>query len=437
MGLEKHFLPADPGARRRRDRWLLWLGLLVLALLAARAVRKDAGVLENNQAFGARFVAGEDPYFDPTSGRRMHGPYPPSYVLICAPLSRLPTRAARLVWVLVQCLALAGLYPLMRRRLRLSWPALEPHASVVYAAALLLVSRYLLRDMAAGGGNLLYSALAVGGLELALAGAQRWAGLPIALGLVLKPNLALLLVFFALSGRWRALVSALAIAAVLFWLPAATYGPARYAELASRWGRDVVAFARVDDLHDSRAVPEGMPPAKEAMNQNLREAVFRLLRDPGDSGAADVHFGHATAAQAAWVGRGLALLLFAAAAWTAFRARGPTAEWHAAMGFIALSLLLSPVTWKAHSVALLPAFFGAVAEAGARRRGGLLTAFLVAYYLACDVLSEEVVGKSAKNLLQAWSIVTWANVAVFAVLLMLARSAGGGGTRTRAATDRR
>jgi len=289
MNVKERLLPRDPSAQRRRDRVLLALALLALAVLAVRAVRKDAGVLVNNQAFGARFLAGQDPYFDPALGRRMHGPYPPSYVIVCAPLALLPTVAARLVWILAQGAALALFFQLLRRRLRLSWPALEPHASVVFAGALLLVSRYVLRDTAAGGGNLLYAVLALSGLELAFSGAELRSGLPLALGLVLKPNLAPLLLLLALRRRWRAVASALGIAALLFWLPAPFYGPARYADLAHRWVADVAAFARLDELHDSRAVPPGMPPAEKAMNQCLREAVYRLMRPPGDSGAPDVH----------------------------------------------------------------------------------------------------------------------------------------------------
>ncbi len=416
--------PADPGARRRRDRLLGLCFLLLCGLLVVRAARKEAGVLVHNQEFGARFLARADPYADPLLGRRVHGPYPPSFALVCAPLALLPTRAARVVWVLVQCGALLALYGLLRRRLRASWPELAVHAPVIYAGALLLVSRYLLRDTAAGGGNLLYATLALAGLELSLAGRERAAGLPLALGLVLKPNLAPLLCFFAARGRWRTVAAALVLGGALFLLPAPYFGPARYLALAKGWATDVGAYARLEELHDASLVPAGMPPAEKAMNQSLREAVFRLLRGPGDSGARDVRLATVPASAAAWVYRALALGLLAACVLAARRARPGRAEWLAAASFLPLCLLVSPITWKAHCVALLPLCFALVAEAaGPRRRA--LCAFLLAYYVVCDLLSEELVGKDLKNDLQALSVVTWGNVAL--LLVALARSRAGDG----------
>ena len=420
--LRSLLLPEDPAARRRRDRVLATLLVLLFAVLVARAARKEAGVLVNNQAFGARFLAGQDPYEDPALGRRVHGPYPPSYVLVCAPLALLPTRAARVVWVLAQCAALVALHRLLRRRLALSWPALEPHAPVLYAAALLLVSRYLLRDTAAGGGNLLYATLAIAGLELALAGRERTAGAVTALGLVLKPNLAPLLLFHLARGRWRTVLWSLGVAAVLFLVPGTRYGMARWLDLGQRWAAGVVAYAALEELHDSGAVPAGMPPAEKAMNQSLREAVFRLLRPPGDSGARDVQVLPASAPVAAGISRALGLALLAACVLAAWRARPGRAEWLAAAAFLPLSLLLSPITWKAHCVALLPLFVALAAEAARRPRPRGLALFLVLYYVLCDLLSEELVGKAAKNDLQAISVVTWCNLALLLVALSRTRA---------------
>jgi hypothetical protein len=59
--------------------------------------------------------------------------------------------------------------------------------------------------------------------------------------------------------------------------------------LASEWAGGVVQYAALEDLHESALVPEGLPRAENGMNQSLREALQRLLRPPGDSGAVDVH----------------------------------------------------------------------------------------------------------------------------------------------------
>jgi len=413
--------PADARTRARRDRILALCFLVLGVVLVARAARKEAGVLVHNQEWGARFLAREDPYFDPAEGRRIHGPYPPSLALMAAPLSVLPTRVARVCWSSAQVVALWVFFLLFRARIRRHWPELAPHASVLFALALLLVSRYLLRDTAGGGGNLLYSLLALSGVELALdvrGGRAGLAGLPLALSLVLKPNLWPLFWLLALRARWRAVASTLGAGVLLFSLPGFYFGPRAYADLTRRWASDVVSYGSLDDLHARDLVPDGLPSAKEGMNQSLRESVYRLLRPPGDSGADDVHLLSVSPEVALWVGRvlGLALLLLASS--TAWRARGELGEWLAVLAFLPLALLLSPVTWKAHHVDLLPSFGGllalAAAEVKVRRWLGPLLAF---YWLVCDLFADEIVGSTFRDFLQTLSIVAWMDVVLLLVLL--------------------
>jgi hypothetical protein len=416
--LERLF-PNDPEARRRRDRVLAGLFLVLLVFLVARASRKDGGVLVRNQEFGRRFLAGADPYFDPARGTRVHGPYPPSFALVAAPLSLLPTPLARVAWGTAQALALAAAFVLLRRASRRSWPAAAPHAPVLFAAALLLASRYLLRDCAGGGGNLLFAVLALAGLDLALAGRGALGGLPLALSLVLKPNLAPILLFLAFRRRWSALASTLVLGAALFLLPAAWFGFGRYLDLASRWTGDVIAYTDLEDLGRADLVPAGMPAPEAAMNQSLREAVYRFLRPPGDSGAPDVHVVEARAATAARLARALGLALAALASLSAFRARPGRSETLVAFAFFPLALLLSPISWKAHHAALLPLFFALACEARVRT-GRSLTVLLGVTWVACGLLSEEIVGESAKEVLQSLSIVTIFDVVLLLVALFLA-----------------
>lgn len=415
--------PSEPERRRKRDRVLAVLAILAMIVLVARAARKDAGVLVNNQNFGERFLDSGDPYLVVETGERQHGPYPPSYVLVCVPLSALPTPVARVAWALLQCGALVWVFLLTRRRLAELWPRAAPHASVVFAGAVLLVSRFLLRDMAAGGGNLLYATLTLTGLDLAERGRERRAGLAVALGLVAKPNLGLFLVFFALRRRWRALGSALLCGALLYSLPALHVGAERYTELTLRWAGDVARFAALEELHDPAVVPNGLPLCENAMNQSLREAVFRLLRPSVEEGVADTSLVEASPAAAAWAARLASLALLAWGCVVALRARSGRAIWLAGCAFFPLSLLLSPITWKAHCVALLPLFVVLLAEASERRRWPLLAGFFAVYYLVCDLANEELLGKGSKTLLQALSVVTWGNLALLAVALVLASTA--------------
>jgi len=377
-----------------RDRILAILFAAFLVVLVARAARKEGGVLVTNQGFGARFLAGDDPYFDPALGRRIHSPYPPSLALVAAPLALLPTPAARVAWALAQACALVAAFVLLRRWARRWWPDVAPQAPLLFACALLLASRFVLRDAAGGGGNLVYMVLALAGLELAFSGRELAAGAPLALSLVLKPNLAPLLLFFAATRRWKAIASTVACAAVLFLLPALSFGFGRYLDLAERWVGDVWSYAQQD---------ESTPASDTTMNQSLAAAAQRLLEP--------------SAARVAALALALALVAWAAV--VAARARPGRPAAIAALAFLPLALLVSPITWKAHHAALLPLFFVLCAVAWAKRRWSPLATFLAVYWIACDLASEEVVGRALRDRLQALSIVTWGDVALLAVALVL------------------
>jgi len=384
--------PGDPRALRRRDRVLAILFALFLAVLVARAARKDGGVLLTNQGFGARFLAGEDPYFDPALGRRVHAPYPPSFALAAAPLSLLPTTIARVAWAGAQATALVLVCFLARGWASRYWPRAAAHAPVLFAIALLLASRFVLRDTAGGGGNGITMALAMLGLDLVLRGRELAGGLPIALSLVLKPNLAPLLLWFGATSRWKSLASTAVCSAVLFLLPALSYGWDRYLSLAERWGGDAWSLAGGGGL---------VPEAESTMNQNLRQAVGRLVPPP----AAD------------WISGATVIVLTVAAIVGARRAgRGSIL---AALAFLPLCLLLSPITWKAHHAALLPLFFALACVARTRGRWSGLSTFLLVYWLVCGLASEEIVGRDLRGRLQALSVVTWGDVALLLVSLRL------------------
>ncbi len=396
---------------------------LLLVFLVARAARKEGGVLERNRAFGERFLAGEDPYHDPELGRRIHGPYPPSFALVAVPLALVPERAARIGWALLQAASLVLVWRLCRARARMHWPELAPHASVVFALALLLASRFLLRDAAGGGGNLLFGALAWLGVERALRGGAWSAGAPLALSLVLKPNLAPLLVFLALRARWRALGSTLALACLFFFLPAAAFGAAPYVELALDWYRGVGAYARLDDPTLAAAVPVGLPVSEDGANQSLRELSRRLLVASPEPGAPDVHVAALDPATASWIARAVLLVLLCVASTAALRARSPHGEWLAVLAFLPLALLASPIAWKAHHVVLLPLFFALAAHAcDPARRPRWLIPTLLLYYLACVLASEELVGKEHKRLLASIGVVTIGDVVLLVSLVLVCRA---------------
>lgn len=394
--------PTDTATRKRRDRWLALLALVVALILVVRAARNDGGVIERNREFGARFLQHSDPYQDPVRGHRIHGPYPPSYALVTAPLSLVPLEAARVVWSLAQVAALALIYRVLRHWAARAWPEVAPHASVFFVCAVILASRFLLRDMAEGGGNILYAAIALAGIECALSGSSIWAGALLALPLVLKPNLAPLCLFVVCRGRWRAVAATALFGLVFYWTPALAYGFTEYAALTARWFRDLALFLRAEDLADPRAIPDGFPLADTTMNQSVRESLWRVL---------DPH-------TAVWMTRCVSAVLVAIACTVAIRARTERAALLAALAFLPVSLLVSPIAWKAHHAVLLPLYFALSVSAWTERKRWLGILLLV-YYGTCVLLSQEIVGKTAKNVLQEWSIVAWGALMLFVATIAL------------------
>ncbi len=401
--------PPDGAALTRRNRVLLVLALVAAVFLVVRAARKDDGVLQRNREFGARFLRGEDPYFDPARGHRIHGPYPPSYVIVTAPLALAPEGVARTGWAIAQIAALALSYVLMRRWLSRGWPSAASHAPAVFALALLLASRFLLRDMAGGGGNLLYATMALWGIEFAWSGSPLAGGALLALSLACKPNLAPLVVFLACTGRFRAVLACVVVAAALCLAPAAVFGFEAWIALGERWLLDLVAFVRAANLADPSEIPDGFPLSDTTMNQSVREALWRVLTpEAARSGT-----------------RIVSLALVATASWIASRARTERENRLAAALFLPVCVLISPIAWKAHHVVLLVFFGVLVAEAWAQRRKWL-GMVLVVYYGTCVLLSEDVVGKDWKNTLQALSVVTLGAIALFVAGVVVARGGARG-----------
>lgn len=432
--------PSDPARRARLARGLAWLAVAAAIVLIARAMHKTGGVIELNRAFGERFLAGADPWFDVERGQRVHGPYPPSLAWVAVPLSLLPLTLARGLWAAGQVAALAVAYRWLVRRAREDEPRAAVHAPMLFAISVLLTSRFLLRDFAGGGGNVIYGTLAFVGVEAALAGRAIGGAAALGLSLALKPNLVSLIAFLALVRRPKAALAALAFAAAFFWLPALHFGPAAYADLAREWFDGVRAYVALEDLHSAAAIPAGLPVAADGMNQSLREAVHRLFRPPGDSGAVDLHAWELSASTAAALARGLALALVAWVAFVTLKARTSRAQGLALQTYFPLALLTSPITWKAHHACLVPLFFrwtSAIVERGTAARGSV--GFLGLYYVACNLLSEDVAGKQAKRVLQAASIVTWFDIALLigvgAMALARARDAKTGSMPGRADDD--
>jgi hypothetical protein len=373
---------------RLRSPWT-WLWVALAVALVVRAGVRDRGVIADHLEFGRRLLLGLDlyaPYLDPGP---LHAPYPPSFGLWTAPFWALGERAARWLWAALQVLALWRIGGLLRA------------TQLVWLVTLLIASRYVLRDLHGGGGNTFQLLFALEACALAAAGRARLAGWVLGFGLATKPTQALLVPYLWLCGQRRAAMHALLASTAFAGFALLLHGGGL--EPWRRWLEGTFAYATQQDLF---AEPAHGWPAFTWMNQCLRCMVHRWLGDVPGSLAAEVPgwvpgLG-LPGALVAGVALGLALALLALTLRHVARSTPPP---HAVL---VLSVLVSPIAWKAHHVVLLPALGVAV-----QQRRWL---FLLLYVALCGI-GEELVGKDLKNLQQSLYLTTLGSLALLALLL--------------------
>jgi hypothetical protein len=423
----------DPARGTKAGRIWLALWIVFAVFLVVRTGVRDRGVITDHIEFGRRLVAAEPlyaPYLDPP--RPLHPVYPPSFGILTAPYETLGERGARWAWGLTQVLALTAIGAVLIDALRRTRPELArpDRLGPILLLTFWLCGRYILRDTHGGGGNLINLALALGAWHRADAGRPIQAGLLLGTSLATKPTTVLFVPLLAVLGRWRAAAASLLTALGFFFATILIDYEAPNDWL--RWLRGSIAYGAQTDLHAEPAY--GFPPFTW-MNQSLRPALSRYLGDVpepfrDDDPTLRAFSGLGLGGEVVlWLYRALAAAFvvwsIAFAYVQAQRSRlgrahagdridpppSPGPHLVAFAMFAILSLLLSPISWKAHHVALLPAMFTVAVAAlhGPYRR--IAIAFAVVYSLAC-LFGEEVVGKDLKNVQQSLYLTTFGTLAL-------------------------
>jgi len=379
-----------------------------------RATVKDRGVLQRNRIFAERLVSGGNPYED-----GLHAPYPLAWALFHSAFLWMPERVERAVWATLQ-IALAGtVLALLVRILLESVPSMAPRVPWILAAALVVTSRYWLRDLAGGGSNLLILSLSFFGLYAYLRGREAAGAVPLGLACALKltPLLFVPYLFLKRSPRFALLTTG--CAAAFFLAPALVIGPERFGTITVEWARGVFGFLAKENL----TAPGSDIIPFEWMNQSLRNALFRYLTECDHPHPLYVHGLHLSPQAATAIGRAAILALVGVSAWCLRRPR-PRAHPIRFLAEVAwvylLLLLLSPITWRAHFVASIPAVFLLCAHGLARSPGSRFSLAIVAIaFLLGGGTSEFFWGKEGKDLLQAYFPVTVSGLVLLAGLAPL------------------
>jgi alpha-1,2-mannosyltransferase len=402
-----------PGAARELQwrRVVITVACVVVLLSAIRAVsRPHDGDFKLHWEFGRRLNAGEFLY---AGGH--HIPYPPFWAAAHSPLALLPMPVAKALLFPVGVGALALLIWTLRR--------LMPNEQAFWAAAaaLLLASRFVVRDFAELGVNTALVALTWLSIYLWSRGRDVAGAVPLGLAIALKCTPAIVAAFFLWKRQWR-IGFAAGVVALLFTLaPILWQGSATYHEHMRTWIAN--AWSGFGGSDPSRGVlgPEPL------QNMSLRPTLARYLMHlpEGHPGRAShplyFDFFDFPPAVAGAVVKVLLGALVAAVLWVSrepvHSRRDPRVLWE----FAAVSLLMllgSPITWGQHSVAVLPAcYFIAVRllqQVPFARWMQVLLAFYVVFVL---VLNRGIVGREVSLLLTSYHFETFSILALLLVVL--------------------
>jgi hypothetical protein len=339
--------------------------------------------------------------------------YPPFFLTLIWPLTRLSDPAAGAVFETVKWVALVVS---LRAAWRLCSPPSEDVPPLVAVGSLVLTWRFIDNDLGVGNINVFLLCAVLVGCWWVARGRSIAGGALIALAVSIKVTPLLLLVYFAYKGRWRVLVGGLlaGIVCLVVW-PAVCFGWQANWALLQAWYQAVVAGF----------LSHGVVPS-EHNNQALVGILNRLLGPevairPGT---------YLTIVELPPAARDAVRILLAASillvtGWACRRRlepRTPRLAFAAELSIVLIAmLLLSGMSWKAHFVSMVLPYsvlltYLADARYPAERRrtiGVLLLASIALCMLTCDIITPR-----GANYAEALGLVTLG--AVFAAGALLA-----------------
>jgi alpha-1,2-mannosyltransferase len=366
--------------------------------------------------FARRLAAGEDLY-----AGGLHIPYPPLWAFAHLPMTFLPMPVAKALQFPIGLAALGGLLWILRSLSARPFSLTRNNTFWIMATALFLSSRYLIRDFAELGVNTTMVALTWFSIWLWQRSRDAWAGVSLGFAIALKCTPAIFLVYLLWKRQWRFAGGALVAATCFTLLPVLVMRPEQYTSHIRQWAENVVRGATNPDPTVGVLGPEPL------QNMSLRPTLARyLMHLPKDHPGRARHpfyvdFLDLAKPAARWIISGLLLLLLLSIFWWA---RAPVRDrtdpgllWECA-ALSLLMLLLSPITWGQHAVAVLPAtFFIAALGVSRGQMPRWMLGFLGFYAVFVLVLNRDLLGRGLANLLGSYHVETFSILALLAVVI--------------------
>jgi hypothetical protein len=223
---------AEPRAVRASQRVRILIIGGIVALAAVAFVLRVARTMPDFEVYWRAAVraAAAEPLYREADGHYQFK-YLPAFAVLALPISLVPLEVAKPIWFLVSVAALAVL-------LRLSLPLLPEQRKPAWALVLITVvvlGKFYGHELVLGQVNLLFAAVATGGLLALRMSRETLAGALVALAIVLKPYGVLLLPWLIVRAGPRSVVTAGGALAGALLLPAALYGFAGNLALHREW----------------------------------------------------------------------------------------------------------------------------------------------------------------------------------------------------------
>lgn len=406
---------------RLESPWLRRAAVVLLAVVLvvqwARIIEKPRGDYVRHYEFARRMLAGDNLY-----AGGLHIPYPPFWAMAHTPVTVLPMHTSQIVLYPFMVGVAVLLFAVLIRLLPPT-PGRARHATfAVVALTLLMTSRYWLRDtmeVLANTGLLALAWLAI------LCWRQRrdtLGGALLGLAIAMKCTAGLFVPYFLLKRQWRMAGSTIAFTGLFTLAPILIQGPRDYRNHMTQWTNNIRAGMTQPDP------TRGVLGEDRHQNMSLRVTLARYLTHlpadhlgrPDHPASVDVLTLPKTTTR--WIIAGVTAALLASVAWRFRRPVSQRDEPHLLWELAAVSilmLLLSPITWGQHCVAVIPAWYLIERAwiAGHKLRPWMWCV-VIFWIVAVLVLNRAVVGTTISHVLQSYHIETFALIGLLLVTML-------------------
>jgi alpha-1,2-mannosyltransferase len=393
-------------------RLVIGAGVIVVVGCGIGTALKLHGDIKLHYETGRRFLAGEFLY---TGGHDF--PYPPLLGLIYAPAALLPLAVAKWFLFAFGVAALLALLVILQRITRSTFSLNHTQAFWVSVTAVFLSIQFIIHDQAVLGLNTTLVLLSWLGIYCWRQGRDLPGAASLGLAVAIKCTAAIFVGYFLWKRQWR--FAFYAIVASLFFtvLPAVWQGPALWTAHMQTWIGTAVDGVRGSGFSEgSEFRDKSMSLRPSLMRYLVEQKAFERFGDPPP-----LHLLNLPPVVARWIVNGIAFALVAVFLWWG---RGPVKSrddprhfWELAATGI-LMLLLSPITWGQHCVALLPACYLIAALLVVRDRLPIwMIALLSLYVVFCVLAGRDLVGRDIGLILVAYKVATFCIVGLFPILL--------------------